>query len=264
MKRVLPTAITLLAVLAPAAAGQAQDLRAMVRRVVDNEIARDQADHSCWIFHEINRTADGSVNQWVAQTPAGDVHRVLEKDGQHFTRQQQQQAVEQFVHDQAAQAQQREDYADDDKKARTLLKLLPDAFRWHMESRNRASTVLHFSPDPAFNPPTHEARVFAAMEGTLTIDNAQQRVREFKGRLVNNVDFGFGLLGELDKGGYFRVERRDVGGGVWDITQLHIHVSGHALLFKSIAVQQDEVKTDFTREPDNVTLQQAAAAVMKR
>lgn len=98
----------------------------------------------------------------------------------------------------------------------------------------------------------------------MTVNNDRHRIQELKGRLVHNVDFGFGLLGKLDQSGTFAAERHDVGGGEWQITATHIHIQGHALIFKSISEQEDDEKTSFSRESDQVTLEQAAAAVMSK
>jgi hypothetical protein len=36
-----------------------------------------------------------------------------------------------------------------------------------------------------------------------------------------------------------------------------VHISGHALFFKTIGQQEDEVKSDFTLVPPGTTLEQA-------
>jgi hypothetical protein len=66
------------------------------------------------------------------------------------------------------------------------------------------------------------------------------------------------LLGRLHEGGTFRVERREVAPGMWQITETHVHIEGRVLFFKNIGQQQDEVQTEFTQMPDGITLEQAA------
>jgi hypothetical protein len=44
---------------------------------------------------------------------------------------------------------------------------------------------------------------------------------------------------------------------VWQIAETHVHIRGHALFFKTIGEQEDEVKTDFTLVPLGTTLEQA-------
>ena len=62
---------------------------------------------------------------------------------------------------------------------------------------------------------------------------------------MQDVTIGWGLLGRMDEGGTFRVERREVAPGIWQIVETHVHIEGRALLFKSIGEQQDEVQTEF-------------------
>lgn len=235
-----------------------------VQQAVNAELAADRADNTRWIFHEIDRKPRITVEQWVAQTAKVDVVRVVKRNGNAIPMDQQRRKIEAFIHDSSARAMQRQGGQEDDKKAEALLKLLPVAFLWTQTGKNQSTTTFHFKPDPKFDPPTKEARVFAAMEGDMTVNNPQRRIQELKGRLIHDVDFGWGFLGKLRAGGSFEVVRGQVGPGLWDITATHIHITGHALLFKSIAEVEDDVKTDWQREPDGVTLEQAAAAVMKK
>jgi hypothetical protein len=243
---------------------RAQNAKRMVQQAVNTEMAADQADHTCWTYHEVDRKPNDAVMQWVAQTNKGNVNRVLEKNGEQISLQDQRQAVESFVQDVDAQAKQRQDNQHDDDQATAMLKMLPDAFIWNVAVKNAKTTTFHFKPDPKFQPPSREAKVFASMEGEMTVDNRQHRIQELKGRLIHDVDFGFGLLGELNEGGTFDVKRRQIGPNIWNITESHIHIEGHALIFKTISEEEDDVKTLWQRQPDNVTLEQAAKAVMKK
>ena len=49
---------------------------------------------------------------------------------------------------------------------------------------------------------------------------------------------------------------------VWQITETHVHIQGHALLFKTISEQEDDVKTDFKQLPDDVTMQKAEGELL--
>lgn len=242
---------------------QAQDAKQLVQQAVNSELAVHKADRSLWMYHEIESKPPLIAEQWVAQTAQGDVIRVVQRNGSPVSPEDQRKQVQGFLHDSAAQAQQRADTQHDDEQAASLLKLLPVAFLWTETSRNQATSTFHFKPDPNFQPPTRQARVFAAMEGDLTVDNRQQRIQEINGRLIHDVNFGWGLLGKLNSGGTFQLLRQEIGEGVWHHTETHLHIQGHALLFKSISQDEDDVKTSWEPEPDNLTLDQAAEAVMK-
>jgi hypothetical protein len=97
------------------------------------------------------------------------------------------------------------------------------------------------------------------MNGTLVVDKAQHRIETISGRLTEDVTFGFGFFGRLQRGGTFRVERRELAPGIWQITETHVHIQGRALLFKNIGEQQDEVQSGYTPVPHGTTLEQAVA-----
>ena len=166
--------------------------------------------------------------------------------------------IERFVRDPAQQAKQKKDGAQDDKRAEDMTRMLPDAFLWSVKSDSGNTVTLGFVPNPDFNPPTMESRVFAAMAGEIVVNKAQNRIQTIKGELTDDVKFGWGILGKMNKGGTFDVERRELMPNVWEITESHVHIGGHALLFKSIGEQDDEVKSEFRRVPGETTLEQAA------
>jgi hypothetical protein len=68
--------------------------------------------------------------------------------------------------------------------------------------------TLTFSPNPNFQPPSLEARVFHDMQGEMTVDTKQERLAGLNGHLMEDVKFGDGLLGHLDKGASLRLGRQ--------------------------------------------------------
>ena len=165
--------------------------------------------------------------------------------------------IDNYVHDPYAQARARKNSAHDDAQAAEMLKMLPDAFLWSKVSETPELITLSFRPNPDFNPPDMQSRVMSAMSGEMMIARDGNRIRTLRGQLSYNVLIGFGLLAKLYKGGTFDVERRQVGEGHWQITETHVHIGGHALLFRTIGQQEDDVKTDWKPSTDD-TLQQAA------
>jgi len=65
-------------------------------------------------------------------------------------------------------------------------------------------------------------------------------------------------------GGIFDVRREAVSPGHWFITKLKVNMNGKALIFKTIAVQQDEIHSHFQPIPDSTTLHQAEALAQKQ
>jgi hypothetical protein len=213
------------------------------------------------MYRDDNKVPDAHTVKLVIQTSQGDLSKAIEKNGHPLTPQEQkedEQKIDTFVNDASVREKQKRDHAQDAEKSSALTKLLPDAFLWTVTGRKGEETTLHFEPDPKFDPPTYEARVFAAMEGVMVVNTEQKRIKQLKGALTRDVNFGYGLLGKLEKGGTFEIERTEVAPGVWDITTTHIHIQGHALIFKSIGEQQDEVTSHYHPTPPSLTLAQAA------
>lgn len=236
---------------------QGEDARQLVQHAVRAEMAADAADHSVWMYYEIDRKPSNGVVQWAAETRMGELDRVLRMDGHTLTLAQQEAKMNSFIHSPSAQARQRQSGEHDDKQASQMLTMLPNAFLWTKIGQHDQMIYLHFQPNPNFTPPTWESRVFAAMEGDMVVDEAGYRIVSLKGKLIRQVKFAWGLLGELEPGGTFDVERRQLAPGIWEITQTHVHIQGHALIFKSISEQEDDVKSRFEQLPQNITFQQA-------
>ncbi len=240
----------------------AQSPQQIIQQVVDVERKADQNDHSNWIYLEESDKPKEHLVQWVAATQRGNVERVLEKDAQQLPEARQRDLIEKFMHDTRAQNKQVEEANHDNRQIDDLLKLLPEAFIWTQTGSTANTTSLHFDPAPKFHPPTREARVFSSMTGDLVVDNQQHRICKIKGHLFHDVTFGGGLLGRLKEKSSFALEQQQVGPSIWELSQIHVHLEGNALLFKSVSLQQDDKRSRFQPEPGDVTLDQAANLVM--
>ena len=242
-----------------AAQRSAPDPVQIVRQAADAELAACRNDDSHWRYRDDQRQL-GLVS-FVVETPQGTVKQPIAKDGHPLSsadRANAQAEMQSFVGSPDAQEKQKRDAANDDKQAQELLSMLPNAFIWNIRSISGGLITLDYQPNPNFHPPDMEARVMGAMSGQMVVDQAQHRIRTIQGHLTQDVTIGWGILGRLKAGGTFDVERRQVAPGKWEITSTSVHISGHALFFKTISENQDEVKSDFVEVPSTTTLQQAA------
>jgi hypothetical protein len=233
-----------------------QALRAAVRA----EMEANQSDKTIWTYRDHDKTPEGDGTYLTIETRQGTLRRLIELNGQPLSPSAaaaESQRIASYVHDPAAQAKAHKNSAHDDAQATELLNMLPDAFIWSTVSETAELITLKFRPNPAFSPPDMQSRVMGAMTGELIIARNGNRIRTLRGQLSYNVLLGFGLLAKMYKGGTFDVERRLVGENHWQITETHVHIGGHALLFHSIGQQEDEVKTDWKPSADD-TLDQAA------
>jgi len=234
----------------------------LIQQVVDTERAANQSDHTNWVYLHESREPKTHVVEWVASTQQGDLKRVLVKDEHKVAEAQQREMVDHFLRDERAQKKQLAENRHDTQQVDDLLKLLPEAFVWTQTGATDNSAILHFEPEPGFHPPTREARVFSAMAGDVEVDLQAHRIRSMRGHLMREVTFGGGLLGRLKEGSSFGLEQAPVGGGIWELTGLHVHLQGNALLFKSVSLEEDEMRSRYAAEPGTMSLIEAVGVVM--
>jgi hypothetical protein len=98
----------------------------------------------------------------------------------------------------------------------------------------------------------------------MVVDDTGHRIVSLQGKLTTEVRFGWGVLGKLQPGGTFDVERREVGRGIWQISETHVHIQGRAVFFHSISDQEDDVKSKFEELPSNITPQDAEQRLMQK
>jgi hypothetical protein len=234
----------------------------LVRAVVGNELRASEQDHSHWMYRDHDVEPGKNIVQECVETAAGEICRMLERDGHGLAQQERQQEknhLQQLVKDSSEQKKKQKAQQEDDRKAAELMNMLPHGFLYEYAGEVGDNIRLKFRPNPNFDPPSHEAMVFHCMAGTMLIDPRAQRLADMQGTLIRNVEFGWGLLGRLMKGGTFEVRRQDVGGGHWVNTLLDVHIHGKALFFKTISADQHQSDEDFRRVPDHLTLAEGAS-----
>jgi hypothetical protein len=214
------------------------------------------------MFKEEDVEPGKNIVQKCVQTRDGQVCRVIKRDGRLLSPEEQQtqkQQIERLIKNPAEQKKKQQQHQEDDSKAAELVEMLPHGFLYQHDGEEGPYIRLRFQPNPDFDPPTREAMVFHCMAGTMLVDSQAKRLVELRGKLIRNVDFGWGLLGRLAKGGTFLVKRQEVGDGHWENTLLDVHIHGKALFFKTINAEQHEVDENFQRVPDGLTLMEGAS-----
>ena len=258
------TAIVLLAstTLAQSPPGS-QDMSAneLVRRVVANELKFQDEDHAQWAYRQEKEEAGKKKIKRIIETKDGALSRLLSINDHLLTAKQLQkenQRIHALVSNPAEQRKLQRARNTETEPGRRLFKMLPDAFVFNYAGREGDLIKLSFRPNQNFQPPSLEARVFHDMEGEVWVDVKQERLAAMNGRLMEDVKFGGGLLGHLNKGGHFEVRQAEVAAGHWEMAAMAVDMKGKALLFKTINVQQTETRSDFQPVADDLTLTQAA------
>jgi hypothetical protein len=149
----------------------------------------------------------------------------------------------------------------DSERVKRVLQALPGAFRYTFSgvvtAPNGPAIRLTFVPNPAYRPSDYETHALRGMRGEIWVDQQQQRMVRFEAHQFEDVDFGWGILGTVDKGGGMLIEQAEVSPSTWALTHLHLVLAGRALLVKPLHYDVEETATDFQRAPNNLSYQQA-------
>lgn len=240
--------------------------RELVRNVVANELKQEELDKSHYLFRLKKVTPKGTKLQEIVQTEGGNLARTLLMNGLPLTtdqRQAEEQKVEKLLHDPDEQKKRLKEAKEDEKRAQIMIRALPNAFFYQEIGRDGDVVKLRFQPDPNYQPQSHEESVYTGMAGELWLNVSQQRLRKIDAHLFHDVDFGWGILGKLYKGGSFMVEQQQVEGTHWDTTVMTLDLSGKALLFKSLVYKEQEYESDFRRLPDHISLTEGVEVLKK-
>jgi hypothetical protein len=242
--------------------------RELVKVAMKNQLRNDQ-DTAHFRYYERRTGQKGSRTYELIESDAGTVEWLVAQNDRPLTEPQRRRESAWLArvlanHDIMRKAQQ-EDRLEAERRQK-IIRVLPQAFLYQIEEKEDLGRKirLHFSANPAFKPASREAQICRGLQGALWIDTQNGIFLKAEGKLVRNVNFGWGFLGYLDAGGYFSLEQTEVSPGVWRITTIKVILTGSKLLFKSINIRVNEQASGFRRVPDHLTLENAVAMLRAR
>ena len=250
----------------PAGAGDAltpAQGQALVDRVLGNELAAAQnASHP--MRYQLRKTSPRYTStKEIVETKDGDVARLIEisdKPLNQADEQNEQARLTDLLADPGKQRKRKEAEDEDAARALKVLRAMPAALLYQYAGSSEAPTgkveKFTFRPNPSFSPPDLETLVLTEMVGEIWIDPAHQRVTRLEGHLQQDIEFGWGILGRLNKGGWITIDQADVGGGEWRTVRFQMVMSGR-VVFKSRVFDTTEDQTHFASVPAGLSYQEA-------
>ena len=242
---------------------QARDL---VRKVVANELKQEELDKSRYMFKLKKVTPKVTRVQQIVHTNQGSIARTLLIDGNppaDDLRKAEEEKIQKLIGDLDEQKRRQKREKEDENRAQIMVRALPNAFFYQEIRRDGDTLKLRFRPDPSYEPQSREESIYTGMAGELWLNIPQERLRKIDAHLFHDVDFGWGILGRLYKGGSFMVEQEQVDASHWDTTVLKLDLRGKALLVKSLVYDEQEFENDFHRLPDHISLAEGADILKK-
>jgi hypothetical protein len=243
----------------------------LVRQAVDNQL-KQSTDGEKYFYVVRKLTPNSEQTKEYVETDEGSVGRLIAIDDKALSADQRQKEdahLQKLASDPETKDKHRKEQLEDEERANKMLKAMPDAFIFQYDgteaSPQYGSVVrLQFKPNPNFNPPSRETQVYRGMEGTMLIDPAEKRLLRIAGTLTQEVTFGWGIFGHLDKGGQFTVEQSKISPNRWETTMLHMKFTGRVLLFKKLNVDETEISGNFRAAPPHLTLAEGVSVLKQQ
>jgi hypothetical protein len=239
------------------------EAQALVDRALANELraAQDSSHPMRYVLHKI--TAHLTSTKQIVETKDGEVARlilVFDKPLSPSAEQQEEARLDALSSNPGQQHHRKQSEDADTVRALKVLRALPYAFTYQYAgpADSPSSTIQKFTfkPNPNFSAPDLETTALSQMSGQILVDAANERVTRLEGHLDQDVDFGWGILGRLNKGGWIRIDQADVGGNQWRTVHFQMEMSGR-VVFKTRVFDTTEDESGFTPVPLRMTYVQA-------
>ncbi len=248
----------------------------LVRKAVRNEI-NGSSHGPNFMFREVSQGTDGSRTKLLVETDDAMAGLLIAVNGRALTpeaRQAEEKRLEHLVNDPDDLQRKRKHEKEDADRMTEILNAFPEAFLYDDDGTASGEeglgcpgdtlVRLKFRPNPKYSPPSHVEQILTGLQGEMLIDSKQHRIAKIDGSLIKQVEFGWGILGHLDRGGHFIVRQGDVGRGHWEMTAMDLAFAGKAVFFKTLNIKAKETFTDFQPAPRGLTFAQGVELLKKQ
>lgn len=229
----------------------------LVTEVIYNELHDRECD-SFWLYRSVRVAGSQDVVREQVETADGPIFRVIKDHGSPLDaeeRKREDARLQTLIARPGEMARVRQEHLQDEARLQKVMEMLPQAFLFTYDGPVDGDAVrISFRPNPAFAPDGYEARVIHAVAGTLIVNARLKRMIDMDGQVMERVDFGFGILGHVEKGGTFEVRREQVSAQHWKADLVEVHIQGRVLLFKNMTKDQRESRSDFRPVPHDISL----------
>lgn len=240
-----------------------EDVVALVRAASWNELHSSNQQHP-FRFRIRKQDETGVTTKEVIETKDGDVARLVAVDDKSLTPERakaERERLDNLLAHPEVQAHRRKREQEDSNRSNEMVRLLPDAFlytyRGIVDTPDGPAWRLSFLPNAKFIPPDREAQVYHGMAGELWINCRETRMARLDAHLISDVNFGWGVIGRLFKGGTILVIQHDVGESHWENVHLGLNLTGKILMVHSITFHTTEESTNFRPVSHTLTYQDA-------
>jgi hypothetical protein len=239
--------------------------QALVVRALANELKAAQDTNHPLRFQLRKASPRLTTTKEIYETKDGEVARLVAVNDQPLSpadEQKEEARLDALASDPGKQRRRKQAEDTDAGRALKVLRALPSAFVYEYAGSGVGPTgkveKFTFRPDRNFSPPDLETQILTEMKGEIWIDGEHERVVRLEGHLRQDVDFGWGILGRLNKGGWIVIEQAEVAGDQWRTVRLQMAMSGR-VVFKNRTFDTTEEESGFAPLPVGLGYQKAIA-----
>ena len=251
----------------PATTLPSEPPRFWIEQAAANEVHIIDADGTFPLrYRQRKIDAKGDTTREIIESRDGSVARLIERNGQPIT------AAEdigerQRLTDSLASPS---DFIKHHKRDSTmrsnvtsLVRLMPQAMIYTYVSGQpqlpglaSKQIVIDFQPDPKFKPPTLISGVLTGLSGRFWIDQRTHQLIRGEAHILHDVDFGWGILGSVHRGGKVAFEQTDSGNGRWFYSHVEEQLTFRVLV-KTLPENTVMTNSDFHQMPAMLPYQEA-------
>jgi len=241
----------------------ADDL-ALIQRASEHELQALE-DAKPYRYQETLDWNWGFETRSVIETPEGRADRIVLFNGEPLSPDQQakqQHRLEKLLSDHDAVKNELKDQKSETQRRARIVKAFPKAFFFDFAGRDKGLLRFDFRPDPDFSPKDRETQMYRGMEGSVWIEPVQERIVRIEGVLVKDVNFGWGIVGHLNKGGIYEITQTQLSPGHWRITLFDVDLKGKTFLINSFRFKRKEMNSRFHPVTSEMTYQEAVQELL--
>jgi hypothetical protein len=220
--------------------------------------------------HKID--SKGDITREVIETRDGSVARLVERNGQKLTAEEDAAERDRLQEILASPGDFIQHHKRDDPIRTDSLQLvsqMPQAMIFiytpgqpQLPGTTSRQIVIDFHPDPNYKSPQTLDNLLTGIEGRMWIDAQSHRMVRIEGNVRDPVNFGWGILGKINKGGKIVLEQANASGDRWVYSQLDTHLTLRFLVVKTVEMNDKMTQYDFRPLPAPMSVQEAVRTLL--
>ncbi len=246
-----------------------EDAQTLLRRVIESqprqqELTREYAFHETTVTRDLD--SEGRVEKTESEVtlvtpgPEGEYRRLVGKDGKPLTPEEElkeERKFQKYLEEQLRQSPEERERKTREKLERRVKRFqerltealevfdfepLPDEVVQDVPLR-----VFRFTPKPGYEGHSRATKIFARMEGTVSIDPERNQLARVRVRFVKSLKFLGGIFGRVSEGSEAQAEGWFDGEGVWLLDEVAVSLSARLYFLKTYRQRIDIDYHDFQR-----------------